>query len=99
MEGCVGAAAAAAARQVRQRIAKRPPLCTTRGDALSPGPPFARSAAARGEGARPHVVLDLSRVDFANLPGAALLRAAAARGVQLTGCSPLLSSLIESSAQ
>ncbi len=54
---------------------------------------------ASGEGARPHVVLDLSRVDFANLPGAALLRAASARGVQLTGCSPLLSSLIESSAQ
>jgi anti-anti-sigma regulatory factor len=53
---------------------------------------------ASDEDARPRVVLDCAGVAFANQTGVSLLRAASARGVVLTGCSPLLCSLIESVA-
>ena len=42
------------------------------------------------------LILDLSRVDFATLPAVALLKEAASRGARLTGCSPLLVSLLGS---
>ena len=40
------------------------------------------------------LVLDLSRVDFATAPGVMVLRRAAESGATLTGCSPLIASLL-----
>jgi hypothetical protein len=40
------------------------------------------------------VVLDLSRVDFATAPAVTVLRRAAESGATLTGCSPLIASLL-----
>jgi len=42
------------------------------------------------------LVLDLAQVDFASTPAIQVLRAARARGAELQGVSPLVSSLIES---
>jgi len=47
--------------------------------------------AERGEGS---LSLDLGAVDFASVQGTEMLRAAAARGVRLSACSPFLSNLL-----
>jgi anti-anti-sigma regulatory factor len=49
----------------------------------------------RAEALRRPIVLDLSGVKFADVDAVRVLARAAQRGVTLSGCSPLLASLLE----